>query len=278
MSLHANWYISDAAPTTPSKQASSSFFFWKTKNPLPVTDIDKEWTENALVLLYEVIGTDYFRSLSTITPDKEYFNYVFKGTEADAEFVLQRLITLLQIDAWEIDLIFFSNASNHLSDGTLVTPQEKLKGSWKSSSSEYVDNGLGHKEIWIELDVLRNPEGLIATLANELTKYKLLSEYMIEDNDVLLFELAAVVFGFGVFKGNAYFNFTRWQVGRAQGWQMQKRGHLPEQMIAYAMAWLTHYRQEDIGWKHYLNKTMRKYFEQCYSYIDKNKDTVKFPV
>jgi hypothetical protein len=56
-----------------------------------------------------------------------------------------------------------------------------------------------------------------------------------------------------------------------QGWQMKKSGYLPEQVIAYAMAWLANYRNEDVSWKKYLNKTMLKYFDKCFKYLNNQK-------
>jgi NDP-sugar pyrophosphorylase family protein len=56
---------------------------------------------------------------------------------------------------------------------------------------------------------------------------------------------------------------------------MQKRGGLPEPIIAYVMAWLAHQRKEDISWKHYLNRTVRKYFEKSYKFIAENSDAIK---
>ena len=173
----------------------------------------------------------------------------------------------MHINPWEIQLMFYSNEPTKFSEGIVATPQEKLKGAWKCSSGKYVDNGLGHKEIWIEMEQMNDPAGLIATMAHELSHYKLLGESRMEENNEFLTDLTAIVFGFGIFKGNTYFKFAQWHGNTHHGWQMQKKGYLPEQMMAYAMAWLAHHRNEDISWKHYLNKTMRKYFDRCYEYI-----------
>jgi len=182
----------------------------------------------------------------------------------------------MHIDKWEIQLFFYSNKPTSFSEGITATPQEKLEGSWKSSSGQYVDKGLGHKEIWIEMEQLKDPMSLIATMSHELAHYKLLGEYRMEENDELLTDLTAIAFGFGIFMGNLSFKFAQWTGSTHQGWRMRKSGYLPEQVIAYAMAWLAHYRNEDLSWKHYLNKTMRKYFDQSYEYIKRNKDNIKW--
>jgi len=113
-------------------------------------------------------------------------------------------------------------------------------------------------------------------MAHELAHYKLLGEYRMDENDELLTDLTAVALGFGIFIGNSYFKFGQWTGTSHQGWRMKKRGYLPEQVIAYAMAWLAHYRNEDVSWKSYLNKTVRKYFEQSYKYIGQNRDAIKW--
>ncbi|MGZ4001443.1 MAG: hypothetical protein ACXVIY_12465 [Mucilaginibacter sp.] len=274
ISRHEDWYIE--VNEVKSKFSFKSILSFGQSNKLPVTPNDKKWVEQSLLFLAELFEPSYFRSLTTVTTDKEYFDNNFTGTEEDAEYVLERLISLMHIDAWEIRLMFYSNKPTSFSEGITATPQDKLRGSWKSSSGKYVDKGLGYKEIWIELEEIKDTASLIATMAHELAHYKLIGEYRMEENDELLTDLTALAFGFGIFMGNSYFKFSQWNGSTHQGWRMRKSGYLPEQVIAYAMAWLAHYRNEDIDWKHYLNKSTRKYFEQSYDFIRQNKDTIKW--
>jgi hypothetical protein len=271
MSLHSDWY--EPIESNPIKL--KSLFSWKKEAKIPITDIDKRWIETSLLMLAEMFEPDYLKSLITIPPDKKYFDRRFNGTEEDAIFVFKSLVSLMHIDAWEIELMFYSNRPTKFSEGIVATPQEKLKGSWKSSSGEYVDKGLGNKEIWIEIDLLNDSQALIATMAHELAHYKLLGEYRMEYNDEHLTDLTAIAFGFGIFMGNSHFKFEQWHGNTHHGWQIQKKGYLPEQVIAYAMAWLAHYRDENIEWKQYLNKTILKYFELSYEYIAQSKVNIK---
>lgn len=274
MSPHADWYVEIEVPE--KKSGLASIFSWGKKDDLPVTLNDKKWVEQSLLFLAELFEPVYFKTLGTITPEKEYFDRHFNGTDEDAEYILGRLIEMMHIDAWEIQLMFYSNQPEDFSEGMGLTPRAGLKGSWSSTTGKYVDKGLGHKEIWIELDLLNDPGALIATMAHELAHYKLLGEYRMEECDEPLTDLTAVAFGFGIFMGNSYFKFSQWSGSRYQGWKMSRAGYIPEQVIAYAMAWLAHYRNEDISWNHYLNKTMQKYFDRSYKYIDQNKDSVKW--
>jgi len=272
MSLNADWY--EYLPI--EKSNFTSLFSWKKKDKLPVTAMDKKWTENGLILLAETFEPIYFRSLTTITPDKQYFDRKFDRTEADAEYILGKVASIMNVKLWEIQLMFYSNEPIEFSEGIVSTPQEKLNKGWHSPSGKYIDHGLGHKEIWIELRLLKDTVNLTARIAHELANYKLLSEYGFEEKDEQLSDLACIVFGFGIFLGNSFFKFSQWTGGTHQGWRMKRNGFLPEQIIAYAMAWLAHYRNEDIAWKQYLDKTILKYFDQSYEYISQNKDIIKW--
>jgi hypothetical protein len=272
-SPHSEWYEYYNEPVK-SENEGASIWFWKNKNQSPITETDKQWIEGELIWLTEVIDPIYFKILSTITPDNEELKMHFSGTEEDAHFILEKLTSIMNIDAWEIQLMFYSEKPTRFSEGITATPAEGLKHRWNSPLGKYVDKGFGNKEIWIELEQINDPVGLIATLASELAVLKLTNEYGLEEQDKLLADLTAVVFGLGIFMGNAYFKFAQWHGNTHHGWRMQKRGGLPEMLIAYSMAWLAHYRNEDVSWKRYLNKTMKKYFEKCYTYIEKNKDKI----
>jgi len=270
MSRHSDWY--EYIEELP-KSTFSLFNFFKREAVLPVTEADKDWTEQSMLQLIQMFGPEYFKDLNTVIPDKKYFDYKFTGDNSDAFYIMERLVDIMHINPLDIGLGFYYSGS---AERFVTTPQEKLKGGRQSSAGQYFDHGLGPKEIWINESQIQDTISLIATLAHELSHYKLLGEYRIEENDEHLTDLTAIAFGFGVFIGNSYFKFTKWQDRQRSGWEMTKKGYLPEQVTAYAMAWLAHYRNEDIGWKTYLNKTMKKYFDQSYKYIAQNKDKVRW--
>lgn len=269
MSRHSEWY----EYIEPPKSNISFFDIFKKETGLPVTEADRDWTEQSMIELIQMFGPGYFTDLRTVTPDNKYFNYKFTGDNGDAFFVLERLVDMMHINPEDVRLGFYYSDKG---ESFVTTPQEKLKGGRQSAAGMYVDNGLGPKEIWVELSLLEDTVSLIATLAHELSHYKLLGEYRIEENDENLTDLTAIALGFGIFLGNSYFKFTKWQDRQRSGWEMTKKGYLPEQVIAYAMAWLAHYRKEDIKWKSHLNRTMKGYFERSYNYIAENKESVRW--
>ena len=273
-SPHTDWY--ETIETPKPKEKEKFVWFWQKDDKPPITGDDRLWLEENLLWLAELFTPEVFLSMKTVTPDKQYFDRHFTGTEEDVEFILEKVAAIMNIKLWEIQLMFFSDEPIKFSAGITATPSKELKGGWTSKGSELVDKGFGNKEIWISMGQMNDPIGLIATISTELGKYKLQSEYAIDDDVDILADIAAMVYGFGIFKGNSYFKFAQWQGNSRYGWQMQKRGGLPEPVIAYIMAWLAYHRNEDTGWKQYLNKTMKKHFEQSYKYIEENWEKIKW--
>lgn len=267
-SPNADWYVDLEVPEQ-KKQASPLFMFWKNDDP-PVTLSDQLWIDRSLRLISSWVGDDYFESVKTITPDDGRFDLQFTGTEADADFLFHQIASILHIETGDVSIRYYHNGPVQFRNGILATPASGYKEMWGDSQELFVDNGPGQREIWIEISQLQDPEALMASLTNGLTQYKLLSEGKITNKGRLLMDLAPIALGFGIFKGNSYFRFSKWQGVRSSSWQTQRTGYLPEPVIAYAMAWLAHYRGDDVSWKPYLNKTMKKYFEQSYQYIREN--------
>jgi hypothetical protein len=250
--------------------------FWNKTNKLPVTAEDKEWVEEAILHLKKIFSPDYFLQIDTILPTKKHYDYDFKGTEEDAKFVLEQTKIYMDVDYENIKLDFFSHSPVEMADGTiLTTPSDNINGSWKSAAGTYEYDG-NNVIISIEKSQLKDPQALIATIAHELCHEILLGEGHLEENDEYLTDLLAVIYGFGIFLGNTKFTFNTFRTAHGSGWQSSGTGYLPEQVIAYAMAWLCAYRKEEPVWKDMLNASMLKYFNQSFEYIQKHPDKIRF--
>lgn len=235
--------------------------FWSKKKKLPITQEDKEWTEEALLFIKDSFGEDYFKSIGTILPTKEYYNIDFKGTEEDALFILEQTKIYMDITDFNVSLEFFSDSPVYLDDGTLLSTPADINGRWTSATGLYESTEREGVKVYVERNVLKNPVALIATISHELSHYILLGEGRIEHNDEYLTDLVSITYGFGIYLGNNRFSHTAFSNGYVMGWQMSSTGYLPERLIAYAMAWLCIYRNEDTYWKKFLNPTMLKHFE-----------------
>lgn len=250
--------------------------FWSKKKKLPITQEDKEWTEEALIFIKDSFGEDCIKSIGTILPTKEYYNIDWRGTEEDALFILEQTKIYMDMEDFEVSLDFFSDSPVHLEDGTVLSSPADINGRWKSNPSVYEVTSDGKAKIYIERGELKNISSLITTISYELSRFIPLGEGRIEDHDEYLNDLIAITYGFGIFLGNNRFSHTIFSNGLDTGWQMSKTGYLPEQVIAYAMAWLSVYRNEDPYWKKFLNPTMLKHFEASIEYIENNKQEIRF--
>lgn len=245
--------------------------FWKKKIIPPVTDEDRIWVEESLVLLSQEFGEQYFREICTILPDKTFYNHDFKGEDIDAEFVLNQTRLYMDIEPSIFELRFYSDEPVEMSDGSILSTPANIYGQWESAAGLY-ENSNELTKIYIERSLLKDPIALIATMSHELAHYILLGEGRMEVNDEYLTDLVAISYGFGIFLGNNRFKYS----SSPKGWSMSSRGYLPEQIIAYAMAWLCTYRNENPIWKSMLSKSMLAYFEQSTRFIDKFPEKVRF--
>lgn len=236
--------------------------FWNKKKKLPITEEDKIWVDEDLNWLKTEFGKEHFMEIKTVTPTKDFYERTFDGTEKDAEFILERTMELMNIQNVDIKLDFFSDSPIEMADGTILTTPAELNGSWKSASGIYqqTENGT---VISIEKGQLKNPISLIATISHELAHQILLGENRIEENDEFLTDFTAITYGFGIFIGNSRFQFS----SQGFGWQSSSQGYLPEQIIAYSMAWLSKERNEKTEYSQFLNKSMKKYFDLSFEWL-----------
>ncbi|MFY7669507.1 hypothetical protein ACOSP6_00330 [Tenacibaculum sp. MEBiC06402] len=239
--------------------------FWTKKKKLPITEEDKIWIDEDLNWLKTEFGQDHFMEIRTVTPTKDFYERTFDRTEKDAEFILERTMELMNIKDVDIKLDFYSDSPIEMADGTILSTPADINGSWKSASGTF-EQTENETIISIEMGQLKNPISLIATISHELAHQILLGENRIEENDEFLTDFTAIVYGFGIFIGNSRFQFS----ANDFGWQSSSQGYLPEQIIAYAMAWLSKERNENTDYSQYLNKSMKKYFNQSLNWLIEN--------
>ncbi len=240
--------------------------FWNKKNKLPVTEGDKIWVDESLEWLRTEFGEEHFLEIRTVKPTEEFFERTFDGTEKDAEFILERTMELMAIKDVDIKLEFFTDGFFESSDGNiLTTPAEGVGGRWKSAAGTY-RRSESETIISIEKQQLKHPVSLIATISHELAHQILLGENRIEENDEFLTDLTAIFYGFGIFIGNSRFQFR----SEGFGWESSGQGYLPEQITAYAMARLSKERNEETEYKQYLDRSVKKHFEQSLNWLNEN--------
>jgi len=236
--------------------------FWNKKIQLPITVADKIWVDEELNWLRTEFGVAHFMEIRTVRPTKDFYNRNFDGTEKDAQFILERTMELMYITDTSIKLEFFSDQAVEMEDGTILSSPADINGSWASASGTYQQTE-NEPIISIERGQLKHTISLIATIAHELSHQILLGEHRIEENDEFLTDLTAIFYGFGIFNGNARFQYSTHETG----WKSSSQGYLPKQIIAYTMAWLSKERNEKTNYDTFLNKSLHKFFNQSLQYL-----------
>ena len=242
--------------------------FWNKKIKSPVSQADEEWLNSDLTWLREAFSEEHFHQIRTITPTTDFYNRTFDRTEEDAYFILERTKELMSIQNDNIELTFFSNSPTEMEDGSMLsTPSDNAMGSWDGAAGTY-ERADGKVIIAIEVNQLNDTISLIATIAHELAHEILLGEGLLEENDEFLTDLTAIFYGFGLFLGNSSFRVMQRNTAFGSEWGFSSQGYLPEQVIAYVMAWLSFERNEELYYAQYLNKSLKKYVEQAYRYLE----------
>ncbi|MEL7270374.1 MAG: hypothetical protein AAGL34_12435 [Bacteroidota bacterium] len=239
--------------------------FWIRKKKLPITKADQIWVEDSLQWLRTELGEELFMKIETVTPTSDFYDRTFDGTEDDARFILERTKELMGLKKTRVKLRFFSDSPIEMADGTVLTTPADIEGKWNSAAGTF-EQKRGKTIISIERRQLKNPISLIATIAHELTHEILLGQNRIDENDEYLTDLTAIAYGFGIFIGNSRFEFS----ASGFGWQSSGQGYLPEQVIAYAMASLSKKRNEKTDYTQFLDKSLKKYFDQSSAWLAKN--------
>lgn len=243
-----------------------------------VTPEDKDWVEDAFLWLEQQYGKDFLKNVVTIEPTKEFFPLDFKGTEENAAQLTEMICDYMHIKNIKIDLHYFSDKPIELTEGIVTTQSEKGFGFQnKNKLGTYSEHGPNKYSIGIELELLKDPINLIATLAHELSHLTLLGEGRLEVNDEELTDINTIALGFGIFTANSIFQFQQFQGTSTQGWQTQRRGYIPEQVAAYCLALFTNYQQkDDAKWRHFLTKSIKKMYDRNIKYLKTTNDEIKF--
>lgn len=251
-------------------------FFGKPKPT--VTPEDKEWIEDAFIWFEEQYGRDFLQNVKVIEPTKAFFDHQFTGTKADAEYALERCMDYMDLKITNVRLYYFSEAPMEFGDeGVMATQSPKGTGLQSNYAlGKYAEDGLNNYNIGLEINQLRNPQSMIATLAHELSHLMLLGEGRLDTNDEELTDLNCIALGFGIFTANSLFNFQQWQGTSHQGWQASRQGYIPEQVATYAMAIFNEYQNNASDWTRHLDKGVKKMYQKNIKYLRSSAGTCRF--
>ena len=249
--------------------------FSKTKKP-EIRDEQRSYFENQFHWLLENFGKDLINK-KTLIPDRNDFPVMYDGSEGPAWKTLEIVCTQLDINPNEIHLDFYSEGKRELNAGS---QSFFLQG----SDTEQYAGGLywgraedGKYHVWINKNLLKNPQGLVATLAHELAHARLLGEKKLHakyDRDhELITEMFCVFSGFGLFNASQAFQINTVY----DGWSYQSAGYLKQQSWGYLLALYSFFRnEENPDWSKYLSMSLKKDFNTSMKWLSKTDAGEKF--
>ncbi len=236
----------------------------------PIELEDKLWVEEAFQWLIDELGPEVLADSEVILPIEEYFPDPYSGTRADIRKMVDRVCVYMDVDPGLVEVKFFEN-----DDLARVHPFAAPESTGSHALGVYhKENGKYH----ISLDIAQSadPQILVATIAHELGHVILLGEERLDpeypDHEPMT-DLLTVFYGLGVFTANSVFSFEQWTNTFAQGWQMNRRGYLTEELLGYSLALFAYLRNEKKPeWNKHLSTNVRSYFKASLKFLEKTGD------
>jgi hypothetical protein len=168
-------------------------FFKNKKNDCPIPDNIRIWMENALIWLINQFGEEKILTVKTLLPEQEHFPVQFNGTEQMAYDVLAIIAQQMDVDTNRINLDFYNEQLLEIKGGGGNTLYGQQYEDENYSSGLYGGKGADGKfSIAIEINQLKEPDKLIATLAHEIAHIRILGDGRLKENDEYLTDLVTV--------------------------------------------------------------------------------------
>jgi len=251
------------------------FNLFNKKNPkCPLADDTREWMEHAFLWLRDEFGDDVIKYKKILLPDFDNFPIVYDGSHQSVIDTLNIVAKQMDVNPDEINLEFYSEGISEIGAGGIggnIIYIKHEKETKLSSGKYYGKKEDGNYHISLEGENLKDPIGLVATLAHEIAHIKLLGESRIENNNEPLTDVTTIIFGLGIFSGNSAFRVAT----NFEKWEYKKLGYLTQIQWGYALAIHAHLREEiNPSWTKFLSETVKGNFKRSALYINANKERI----
>jgi hypothetical protein len=222
----------------------------KPKRPIP--EHEWEWLLAGLRWLEEEFPRDgeAVGAARLILPTEENYPQIPSNLEKRATALFGQTKRLAELEGWPTELVGYRNEDPL----ALINPALVGQHQWSDAAGTFqmIPDGSGgwFARISYDVELLRDPEGYIATMAHELAHYLLSAAKRCPpggwDLHELATDLAAVWMGFGVFLANNAKMFEGYSDHDRSGWRAGTRGYLNERAILTATALCSSLRGDDV--------------------------------
>ena len=240
-------------------------FSWLRSQPsCPVDVPTKTWIENRFQWLTDELGLERLQRGRTVLPTKEFLPLRYEFTAEGIAELMVLVARYMDVEPSRLDLCFYEDDSPQF----WGAPSSRTAGIYTSSGDRF--------EIWLEVNTLRDPAHVVATLAHEIGHVILLGQNRLspdqEDQEEIT-DLLTVFLGLGIFTANSVIGEVNWRFGTSYAWSISKRGYLTMEMFGYAMALYTLARREPRPkWAKHLRLDVRTALKRGVEYILETRD------
>jgi hypothetical protein len=245
------------------------------KPTCPCDPAAKRWVEERLQWLSRQFGLHVLLEKPVVLPTPEFFPDAWDESPKAVSLLFRWVCQYMQVDPDRVEIQVYADRTPGWK--TVLDPMAGFAaGTWQGAEGPW-QKGV----IRIERSTLDRPSDLIGTMAHELAHQRLLGERRADpgafDNE-LLTDLTAVFHGFGIFLANNPRKSTG-ELGRWPGTKLYRPEYLSEPMLAYALAHIAWFRNEDRpAWARHLRWTPHSVFKEGLRYLQKTQDSTFKPV
>ena len=201
--------------------------WFRSKPTCPVSEENKAWIENRFSWFVDEFGLERLKYSELIHPTTDFFPADYDYTAAGIWEIMNRVAKFMDVEPSLLRLEFYRHS---LPD---------IEGMWNHGTSGLYFESDGQFDIWLEMETLKDPLHVVATLAHEIGHVVLLGQQRIspdEEDQEPLTDLLTVFFGLGLFSANNVIHENYWNDGPLSGWSIGRRGYVTMEMYGYAFA------------------------------------------
>ncbi len=230
---------------------------------LPVSKDERIWIDDALERMTALFGDGTLRTVDVQLPKDETFPE-WDGTEACLAPLIARICGCMGTDPNGQTVEILADVHSRLRSSIRHIATGKYTARMGAVAPPTVGAPIAVKET-----LLQEPIALIATLAHEIGRTRLLEKGVERTEEHLepLTDICTVFWGLGIFTANSAFRFTQ----SKEGWSVRRQGYLSEAMWGYALASWAHRRGDrEAKWARHLGTNLKEYFTASQKVLSKS--------
>jgi hypothetical protein len=227
----------------------------------PIPEGSQKWIETAFPNLVRRFGAENIKHKKVLIPHYDDFPIRYDGGTQSAWDTLRIIAAQMEVDPDSIILDIYSDETRAVSTGSPMGDKFYLGTYEDADTSDHTDmpyqdsHSDGKLHISLEQRKLSEPERLVAYIAHDIARMRLMENPEPEDNHQMA-DMTTMMFGLGVFNSNASFYAAR-------------KGYILQREWGYALALFARLRGEnDPAWIKHLTPNIRSDFSKSQAYLE----------